>query len=92
MRITPLGGDSKFRGPSPGSFRVRGLPRNPDEQTFTLAKLWKYVEAGKMFFCTPNAIPATDEYPCSPPTTVDKKNPWPDYRHRQTVDMGWETG
>ena len=37
----------KYRGASPGSFRVRGLPRNPGEQEFMMSKLWKYAEERK---------------------------------------------
>ena len=70
-----LGAIPKFRGPSPGGFRVRGLPRNPSEQNFMIAKLWKYVEAGKMFVCTPEPIGKDEEYLCSPSTTVAKKLP-----------------
>ena len=70
-----IGEIPKFRGASPGSFRVRGLPRNPGEQEFMISKRWKYVEEKKMFICTSNGIPSPDEYCCSPSTTVAKKLP-----------------
>lgn len=69
-----IGATPKFLGPSPGGFRVRGLPRNPSEQEFTIGKLRKYVEEGGMFVCSPNGIPAGTEFCCSHSTT-DAKMP-----------------
>ena len=68
-----LGATAKFRGPSPESFRVRGLPRNHAEQDFMLTKLWQYVGDGEMFIFTPNAVSEEGEYSRSPSTTVAKK-------------------
>ena len=65
----------KYRGPSPGTFRVRGLPHHPNEQTFIMTKLWQYVIAGKMFLCAPQCIHQSEKYLCSPSTTVAKKLP-----------------
>ena len=46
MELQRLGAISKFRGAFPGTSRVRGLPRNPSDQQFTLGKLRPYLATG----------------------------------------------
>ena len=70
-----LGDVPKFRGPSPGAFRVRGFPRNASEQDFTVSTMRNYVAEEKMFVCTSDGIPSGAEFFCSPTTTVPKKLP-----------------
>ena len=70
-----LGDIPKFRGPSPWSFRPRGLPQNPGEQEFTIGNQWKYVTEGKMCVCTSRGIQEGVEFSCSSSTTVAKKLP-----------------
>ena len=66
---------SKFRGPSPGSFMVRGLPRNTSGRDFMISKMWHLVSEGKMFLCASKGIPLGAEFFCSPTTTIAKKLP-----------------
>ena len=75
MELHRLGATPRYRGESPGEFRVRRFPRNPAQQGYILDKLWGYTQQGKMFVFANTGIPAHDQYMASPPTTVAKKLP-----------------
>ena len=75
IELRRLGAIPKFRKPSPGSFRLRGLPRNPAEQDHTIGELRKYVAEGEMFVCASRGVPLEDEFCASLSTTVAKKLP-----------------
>ena len=70
-----LGDIPKFLGPSPGPFRVRGLPNSTSQQDFMLTKLWNYVAEGKMFARTSDGIPCGAEFFCSLPPPSLRSSP-----------------
>ena len=71
-----LGAIPRFRGPSPGSFRVRVSRRNMVEREFIATKMWAdYTRRGAMFICPGAGFFPDDEFFCAPPTTVAKKLP-----------------
>ena len=73
MELHKLGAIPKYRGPTPGNFRVRGFPRNPIEEGYIMGKLRGYVQQGKMFVCSSQGIAPGDLFMVSPSTTVPKK-------------------
>lgn len=75
VELHRIGAIPKYRGPTPGEFRVRGFPRNPAEQEYILGKLWSYAREGKLFICHDIIIPVNNPYMVSTSTDVAKKLP-----------------
>ena len=75
VELHEIGAIPKYRGNTPGTFRVRGFPHNPSEELYIMDKLWGYVKQGKMFVCTSSEIAPGDLFMASPSTTVPKKLP-----------------
>ena len=81
----------KFRGPSPGTFRARGLPRNPNDQTFIMTKLWQYVVDGGNVLAYAQRNPPVRPIPVFTVNHGGQKIAWPRHLIRQAGHMGWAT-
>ena len=73
--LLQLGAITRYRGGYPGTFRVRGRPRNPADRNFIMNKLWPKAQQGKMPLCAGGGIPLESQFTASPSTTVAKKLP-----------------
>ena len=71
-----LGAVPAYRGETPPSDRVRGLPHNAaDTMMMMMEKLRNYVREGKMLVCTQSGLPPNTRILTSPSATVEKKLP-----------------
>ena len=74
-RLHELGALPHYGGPSPGAWRVSGLPYDESKTTLMVSKLWKEVRKGRVLVVHAGAIPVDMPLIPTPTTTVVKKLP-----------------
>lgn len=73
MDLYQLGDVPTYRGPTPPTARIRGLPRNPRDSAATMGKLRAYLGAEDMSVCAQDGGPTADLLLASSPDGVEEK-------------------
>ena len=85
LELHRLGAIPKFRGPTPGNFRVLGLRHNVVEQDFALSKIRGYVEQGKISVWAARGLTSENRFFSTTPSTVAKKLPTEPFRPKNVL-------